>query len=286
MILFENRASTILYNVLIKLDNRNKFLLPLNICPIVPETFMKANIEFEFIDINLDTLCMDEALLLNNIKNDNKIGGVLFVKTFGVELNTEKLFEEIKNINEDIFIIDDRCPCIQEFDYNIEESYADMVLFSSGYSKYVDIGYGGYSFVKQKYEDKFLDKSKTNQFYEYKNQLINTIPKMKKHKEQLNNIYFKGIDTKYHLGKKFNNWRFSIVVNNKEEILDKIFKIDGLFASSHYPQSKYATKYINKETNSKIVHDKIINLFNDFRFDIKKAQQVISIINDNLKGCI
>ena len=38
---------------------------------------------------------------------------------------------------------------------------------------------------------------------------------------------------------EFNNWRFSILVDNKEKILDDIFKIEGLFASSHYPQVDY-----------------------------------------------
>lgn len=160
MILFEDRASFVLYKVLAKLGNKNKFILPLNICPIVPETFMKANIKFEFIDINLDTLCMDEELLLNKIRDDKDIGGVLFVKTFGIELNIEQLFKKIKELNEDIFIIDDMCLCIQQFDYDIEKSYADMALFSSGYSKYVDIGYGGYGFLKQKFGDIFMNKSK------------------------------------------------------------------------------------------------------------------------------
>lgn len=284
MVLFENRAATVLYNVLSKLSNKNKFLLPLNICPIVPETFMKAKIEFEFIDINFDTLCIDEKLLIDKIENDDKIGGILFVKTFGIKLDTEEIFKKIKNINDNIFIIDDKCPCIQEFDCDIEESYADMALFSSGYSKYVDIGYGGYCFIKQKYKDMFIDKSNTHEFSEYKKQITSIIPKMKSHKKELNSIYTNGIDKKYHLGEKFDTWRFSIMVENKEEILKKIFEVEGLFASSHYPQSEYATQYLNKETNTKIVHDKIINLFNDFRFNREKAQQVVSIVNKNIKG--
>lgn len=283
MILFEDRASTVLYNVLIKLENKNKFILPLNICPIVPETFIKANIKFEFIDINLNTLCMDEKLLLDKIKIDKDISGVLFVKTFGIELKTEQLFKKIKEINKDIFIIDDMCPSILQFDYDIEKSYADMVLFSSGYAKYIDIGYGGYAFLKQTFKDLFEDKMETKDFKEYKELIINILPKMKKHKMELNSIYMYGIDKRYHLGKNFNNWRFSIIVDNKDEILDEIFKIEGLFASSHYPQSEYASDFSNKQTNTKNIHSKIVNLFNDFRFDIEKAYQVVSIVNQNIK---
>jgi hypothetical protein len=81
MILFEQRAAKVLYKVLKRIPNK-KFLLPLNVCPIVPDTFKKSKKEFEFIDINLQTLCMDEKLILKAINNDKTIDGILFVKTF------------------------------------------------------------------------------------------------------------------------------------------------------------------------------------------------------------
>lgn len=284
MILFEDRASTVLYEILTNLTQVKKFLLPLNICPIVPDTFKKANIEFEFIDINLETLCMDEKLVLEKIKNDKEIGGVLFVKTFGIELNCEEFFKEIKFIDKSIFIINDMCPSIQEFDYDINNSYSDLTLFSSGYSKYIDIGYGGYGFIKDdSFINIFKDKSNSSEFLEYKNKILTQIPIMQKHKEELNSIYTSNLPKEIHLGEKFNDWRFSILVKNKEKILEEIFKIDGLFASSHYPQIDYDyVKNPVKNSNAKKIHDNIINLFNDFRFNTEKAYQVVDIINNNL----
>lgn len=284
MILFEDRASTILYEVLTNLTQVKKFLLPLNICPIVPDTFKKANIEFEFIDINLETLCMDEELVLDKIKNDKEISGVLFVKTFGIELDGEEFFKKIKFIDKNIFIINDMCPSIQEFDYDINNSYSDLTLFSSGYSKYIDIEYGGYGFIKDdSFINIFKDKSNSSEFLEYKNKILTQIPIMKKHKEKLNSIYMNNLPKEIHLGEKFNNWRFSILVKNKEKILEEIFKIDGLFASSHYPQIDYDyVKNPTNNSNAKKIHDNIINLFNDFRFNTEKAYQVVDIINNNL----
>ena len=147
MILFRDRASTVLYDVLMTLNKSIKFLLPLNICPIVPDTFIKAKIEFEFVDIDIDTLCMDEGLALEAIKNDSSIGGILFVKTFGIEIDSEVFYKKIKQINRDIFIIDDQCLSMQNFDFDIDSSFASLTLFSTGYSKYVDIGYGGFGFL-------------------------------------------------------------------------------------------------------------------------------------------
>ena len=280
MILFEDRAASVLYKVL-KSINNNNFLLPLNICPIVPDTFIKAGKQFEFIDINLDTLCIDEDFLLNKIKLDRAIGGLLFVKTFGINFDTQPIYKKIKEINTSIFIIDDMCPCIPQFDYDIENSYASMALFSSGYSKYVDIGYGGYGFLKFKDFNKiFKDKSRTEEFLEYKKKIMKQLPLVKKHKDTLNKIYKNNIPEQFQLGDRFSNWRFSILVYNKIEVLEEIQKVNTLFASSHYPQIDY--NYVDKplqNSNTNKIYNNIINLFNDFRFSAEQANKVVEIIN-------
>jgi len=281
MILFRARASTILYEFLATLNKNNKFLLPLNICPIVPETFLKAGIKFEFVDININTLCMDESLALEAIKNDNTIGGVLFVKTYGIELKSEIFFNKIKNYNSNIVIIDDQCPSIQNFNFNIDISSASLTLFSSGYSKYVDIGYGGFGFLKDsEFKGIFQDDSKSQDFLEYQIDVENKILLMKKHKEKLNAIYKKGIPINFHLGDAFNNWRFSILINNKDKLLEEISKEEGLFASSHFRaiDSEFTDNPV-QSSNAHIISSRIVNLFNDFRFTEKQAIKTVEIIN-------
>ena len=46
------RASAILYNYLSGNHFDKPFLLPANVCPVVPLSFMKAGVGFEFIDID------------------------------------------------------------------------------------------------------------------------------------------------------------------------------------------------------------------------------------------
>jgi len=279
MILFEDRAATVLYNVLISIKQK-KFLLPLNVCPIVPDTFLKAKKEFEFVDISLDTLCMDYDKAISKIKNDKSIDGVLFVKTFGIDIDSEPFYKEIKGCRDGIFVIDDMCPSVERFDIDIENSYADMTLFSSGYSKYIDIGYGGYGFVKEgSFGSIFEDKQNMQSFLDYKKEIEAKIPLMDKHKATLNRLYKEGIDERYHLGERWNRWRFSLLVDNKDEILDEIFKLDGLFASSHYPQVDFEyVKKPQKNTNTSAIHSKILNLFNDFRYDEQKALKTIEVL--------
>ena len=129
----------------------------------------------------------------------------------------------------------------------------------------------------------FEDKTKDTDFLEYKNKILTQIPIMQKHKSELNSIYINNLPKDIFLGEEFNNWRFSILVDNKEKILDDIFKIEGLFASSHYPQVdyNYSSNPI-KNSNAQKIHNRIINLFNDFKFNKEKAHKVADIINNNL----
>jgi len=282
MILFRDRAVTILYEVLTTMDKHAKFLLPLNICPIVPDTFVKAGIQFEFVDVNPITLCMDEELALKMIKNDSAIGGLLLVRTFGIEINPKSFYQGVKELNPEIFIIDDQCLSMQNFDLDIDKTSASLTLFSSGYSKYVDIGYGGFGFLKDdKFKGIFQDNSNDSDFLSYKRIITKKIPLIKEHKSKINAIYRKEIPTDLHLGSAFENWRFSILVDDKERLLQKIFQHKGLFASSHYEPIDYKyTKHPMQNSNARKISDKIVNLFNDFRFTEEKAAQCAQIVSN------
>ena len=280
MILFRDRATTILFDVLSTIDNGIKFLLPINICPIVPDTFVKSDIKFEFIDIDSKTLCMDQDLAIKAINNDSSIGGLLFVNTYGVKTDSESFYKKIKEIKPEIFIIDDKCLCVQNFDFDINESYSSLTLFSSGYSKYVDIGYGGFGYLKEEnFGDIFEDNSTGIDFLDYKAMLTEKIPIMREHKAKINTIYREGIPTALHLGREFEDWRFSILINDKEVLLKDIFE-EGFFASSHYEAIDY--KYVKDpmtNSNARVVASRVVNLFNDHRFDENMAERVVTIIN-------
>ena len=85
----EHRASIILFNVLSGLKDKHKpFLLPANVCPIVPLTYLKAGVSFELIDIAPDSLCLNEQIALAKVSiNNHTYGGVHYVHTFGIENN-------------------------------------------------------------------------------------------------------------------------------------------------------------------------------------------------------
>lgn len=287
MIVSGNRASALLFNFLKSLKKTGVFLLPSNICPIVPLTLTKAQREFELIDISLDTFCMDESILLEKL-NNSKYAGVLFVRTYGTPQCFEKLFNNIKKANQDIAVIDDNCLGIPSF---IEtDTQADMVLFSTGYSKIVDLGFGGYAVIKgndyKTYKNNPMEQNLSESikeyksFNEYKSAVLNEVERIKKHKKRLNQIYTSSLPKEIQLPAEYQHWRFNILVPQKDKLLEEIFA-QGLFASSHYAPFKKGGIEGNFP-NTEYLHSRVINLFNDKYFDEDKAVKICQIINDHM----
>ena len=109
---FARRASAILYNLALSRGNgRGHYLLPANVCPVVPLALLKAGCVFEFIDIDPDTLCMDDRLLQARIEAPHlpPVAGVVYVRTYGFERDMTTLFRQLKTYAPETCLIDDRC---------------------------------------------------------------------------------------------------------------------------------------------------------------------------------
>lgn len=309
MIKLENRASVVLYNFLTSNRFQKPFLLPANVCPIVPSTFLKAEVDFEFVDID-ESYSINQSSVLE-LLSTQRYSGVLFVHSYGKLYDVDLFFNSIKIIAPVSCIIDDRClcePCLSMSAIGI----SDLVLFSTGYSKYVDMSMGGWGYLNDRfrYNSSQLEYNKhdfSNLMVKFKNCLAlncqfkytNTswldtskfsmseeqfftkvnekLLYVKKHKEQLNCIYSNNLPTEIQYPSEFNNWRFNIAINKREKILTAIFNAD-LFAGTNYPSVAYMYKGQNA-INAMKEGKRIINLFNDFRFDEEKAFKICKIIN-------
>ncbi|MDO8311714.1 MAG: hypothetical protein Q7T25_07225, partial [Sideroxyarcus sp.] len=149
MIAYERRACTVLHNLLACHLPTGPILLPANVCPIVPITLHKARRSFEFVDISRATLCIDhEKLLARWTASAEPPGGLIYVRTYGAIFETGGLFDEIKRLTPEALIIDDRCACAPSFAADALLENIDAVMYSTGYAKYADIGFGGYALLK------------------------------------------------------------------------------------------------------------------------------------------
>ncbi len=315
--IYESRASLLLYNFILSHECFKSVLLPANICPIVPAVFLKAGTEIHFFDIEKKHFQMDKQKLTNLIKrNKKKYSGILWMNGYGSEENNENYFKSLKNINKNLLIIDDRC--LQKPKTKFKSSTADLILFSTGYSKYVDLGSGGYGFIQKNFNYKRSNlnyiKNDYNQLIRkfnqsinkkitleynihnwlgeeskiiknennYNNRIKNKILQSNKHKQAINEIYNKILFNKCKLPNKFNNWRYNIIVNKKDLLLKEIFK-NGLFASSHYYPSSFIFGSKKSFNGAEFVSNVIVNLFNDFRYSKRQALKTCKIVNDHVE---
>ena len=316
MFILEQRASTIIYNFLINNPSKYAYLLPANICPIVPAIFLKARQNFEFVDISPTTLGMDEEATLKRLKlNPSKYAGVLYVHSYGDEFIPQSFFQTLKRLHPELNLIDDRCLCFPTF-IEPDLTYIDLAIYSTGYAKPVDIGYGGYGWLKEihQYRSSLLPYSNASQkkieqelktalsqdirfhyridnwlngspiefsVHHYTSMIQTELIRIQNQKNQFNKIYSSGLPIEIQFPKEFQNWRFNIKVAHKEKIIKQLFDA-GLFASSLY-HSLGGIMGGGDFPNAKQLHQNIVNLFNDRYYTEEQAYQTVNIINSLVK---
>jgi dTDP-4-amino-4,6-dideoxygalactose transaminase len=301
------RASTILYNLLVNQNNRRLWLLPANICPIVPLTFMKARVPFEFVDISPASLHMDLNEAEARIRQGD-VGGLLYAHTYGDETTPEEFFALAKSLNPELLIVDDRCLCIPKFE---TVSSADVVLFSTGYAKIVELQFGGYASLKERVEYQpitlLFDPSSPAkleveykaaihgraQFHyrdsdwlqtdfdlpsldEYRREIEKKLEATLAHRKTLNEIYSSRLPNEIQLPAEYQTWRFNIRVKNQADVITAVFE-EQLFASAHYA----SLAGIMSDGNAPVAEalgGEIINLFNDHYFTPRMAERACEII--------
>lgn len=307
------RASAILYNLLKSQGNADPWLLPANICPIVPITFFKAGMPFEFVDISAETLHMDLEQAWGRLER-GAYGGFLYAHTYGDPSTPNEFFRETKTRYPDLILVDDRCLCVPDLDPS-QDLIADVALYSTGYAKIVELHFGGYAFMKETvpyqpqhlpfdplaYEkiekgykravydqvpylytdcDWLQTDAELPAWYDYRQQIEAGLETSLQHRAAINEIYARGLPPEIQLPLEYQTWRFNLRLKNKERVLETIFAA-GLFASSHYA-SLAGIMVSGQCPQAEILAKEVINLFNDHHFDPQKAEQVCAVILENL----
>ena len=146
MYVLGSRALSILGNFLI-CNKIEKVFLPANCCPVVYALLGSLDIKIQALDLTPSLQNLNMRPLKNFLaKNSNEVTALLLAHTYGAfsDLN-ESNAQELREAGLS-FIIDDRCLCIPKF----ENFWADLTLFSFGYSKFIQLNQSGaIAFVKK-----------------------------------------------------------------------------------------------------------------------------------------
>jgi hypothetical protein len=145
------RASSAIYGFA-KSWERGCWLLPANSCPAIPLALLSAGVEFEFIDIDLQTLSLDVELATKRlaISSTKPVAGIIYVRGYGNEqFAGDDITALRKASGSNVCILDDRCLCTPQVDpETVYETQANAAIFSTGYGKVLDLRKGGYAFTK------------------------------------------------------------------------------------------------------------------------------------------
>jgi hypothetical protein len=311
----EARASTILYDLLMSRGGGRPFLLPANVCPIVPLTFLKARVPFQFVDISPGTLHLDLDEVQARLGSRAGVyGGILYVHTYGDPSTPNQVFAEIKEANPELLLIDDRCLCVPALEPDAS-SMADVVLFSTGHAKIVDQGVGGYAFLKEHVacahrplpyqhhdlevlEARYKQSIHSRQPYKYTDsdwlQTAADLPLWPEYarcvqdalivsleqRRRINAVYDALIPAELRLPAKFQLWRYNIRLKDSRSLLAAISRA-GLFASAHYA-SLAGLLGSGTGSNASELADHVVNLFNDHHYTLEMAERTAQIILGSL----
>jgi hypothetical protein len=306
------RASTLLYELLQARQAWGRFLLPANICPIVPLTFLKAGAAFEFVDIAAGSLAMDLDQIWDKLRREDVTwGGLLYGHTYGDPDTPEDFFKAVKEAWPHLLLIDDRCLCVPDLLPRAQQS-ADVALYSTGYAKVVDLGFGGYAFARDEVRHRHsllpfdradlvaleadykasIAGSRPFQYRDsnwletdaelptwddYARRLSAAIRDSLEHRQKINAVYNSAIPVDLRLPERFQLWRYN-VRHDRAEGLFRAISSAGLFASRHYA-SLVGIFGSGIGVNSAALAGGILNLFNDFHYTVDMAERTARIVS-------
>ena len=280
--------------------------MPTNICPEVVLVFLKAGIRLTFLDLESENLGIEPNEILS-VLGKEKVNGILYNHTYGNEYIPVQFLEKINKELPEIYLIDDRCLCFPDRTYS--NILFDLVLFSTGPRKQIDLGYGGFGLVKGSVL-KRQNLTRSIKDFEYVRALIKELPEIEKwkdaaslnwfeakqcdctedyfnelsrsetiqvlYKKNLKEIYYENIPREFLMDEKYNDWRVQIRVNNKKELLEMIFNA-GMFAGDHF--RSLGTWFDKREFPvGERLEREVVNLFIDFNIKPDKALQLSSLI--------
>jgi hypothetical protein len=312
------RASAVLYRVLRSRADARPFLVPVNVCPVVPLSLVAARCPFELVDIGWPHLEVDPDLCLRRVaERPGGYAGLLFVRPYGSVRDRDGFFRALKALQPDLMLVDDRCLCPPDCDGDTLSPLADVTLFSTGRRKYVDLGDGGWGFVREGvgvwreagapfdagvaagFEEDcersvaerrplppdrggWLDlRPPALPWSRHRERVGDALPGVMEHKSRLNEVYAMSLPADIQLAAPFQGWRFNVVVPAAQRLADRLFA-DGLFASRHYaPLAGSAGGSCHPVAEA--LHGSVVNLFNDLYFDVARADRACAVVRRHLE---
>ncbi len=305
------RASGILYNWLASGKSRFTAVLPCCICETVPAVYKKLGLEIRWCDLERPSWKMDREAVRRIAREENGAFILHYSHTYGHRDGEEYAFlRQLRREFPDSVLIDDCCLCDPAF--APADEAADLTLFSTGYAKTADLGWGGYAFASDSspYEEQAETYSEADEHRfeahvkacresgQRADEAIlrsdwlrfqpvpdgQYFPRIREHFQRLEE-HRAALDACYReleavsLPESYCRWRWNILVENREECVSRLFQ-EGLFCSTHY-KSLCGGSFGSEETPvCRELQEHVINLFHDFYYTREQAEKTVRILRE------
>ncbi|OFY71832.1 MAG: hypothetical protein A3G23_14625 [Bacteroidetes bacterium RIFCSPLOWO2_12_FULL_37_12] len=301
-----NRALGILKLFLGQYPDKKKWALPATICFSVPALFYSEKKEIYFYDFSIDNSNLLEKKILLNCD------GILAVDYYGTEKTDVCVFKKLKESGK--IIIYDKCLSAPDFTINPELlNFIDLVLFSTGDAKVVDLGYGGYGIsrvllkpgkynaevtknylkldkewdiafksnlpiqINRLHENEWVDISDNHIQTNYKQGVKKLTGQIMVEKNKINAIYKAIIPPELIFTELSDVWRFNLLIKNRDFLLREIY-FNKLFVGCHYADMSVHFNFRKKLNYSKFIEKHILNLYNDRYITPAQAEKCAELI--------
>lgn len=144
--IFTGRGSTALYTLLKSLNLKSKkILLPVNICEIIYPIVIKAGYIPVFYDVSSGNGNGNLKCIESQYTGDEAV--LLVLHNFGSPVAIDSIAEWAKTNK--VFLIEDVCNALgADYKKQLLGTWGDAAIFSFGYAKIIEFGYGGAILVK------------------------------------------------------------------------------------------------------------------------------------------
>jgi hypothetical protein len=283
---FERRASAILYRILRAAPPDRPMLMPVNSCPALSDTFLAANRPFEPVDICNPGLGMDKTACIARASRA-PIAGVLYVHPYGaIDQDVSRFFADLRAARTGLILIDDRCLCEPAPDGGLTP-HADATIYSTGYGKVLDLGEGGFGYLRPGLPYGSLEDLPIKPGWidlrppaatdaSHRARVHGELPALRMHKARLNEIYRSAL-AGVALPDGYHDWRFNIRVPRPDHLIKSLFAA-GLFAGRHYRPIAGDDAFPIAEA----LYGSIVNLFNDRHYDESMARRTTEVVLEHV----
>jgi len=276
-------------------------VVPVNVCPLVAWTARVAGREVVFADLDPVTLDMRRPVC------PSPPAALVYVRPYGATLSRHEVFAGWRAAWPATLIVDDACLAVPELDADACEPDADMTLFSTGHSKSVALGAGGYAWCSDRAQaclSQPLVRTMTRELRTgchrwtpdgpveelvcagapgpdwpaYADRIRREHALQKAHRDRLNAVYASGLLAASCLAPAYRNWRFHVFVKDPATAIATL-QAHRLFASRHFvPLSSDRERYPHAWHCS----DHVINLFNDRSYTSEMGLRTCEVLQPHL----